>query len=126
MLKIEGINFEFPQMGREPKMGYSDEYVEKTMISGKVVRIYKGKRFYASFSYAFLTDEQISAMREALATQRQQGYLNVEIDSPFGSFVGGAIVELGNEQSRFKYDSESGKYIWTNWQLSLKAVSYDT
>lgn len=125
MLKIESVDFELPQMGREPTMGYSDEYIEKTMISGKIRRIYKGKRFYATFSYAFLTDEQISAVNELLATQRQNGFLNVEISTPYGEYAGGAIIELNSDQSRFKYDNETGKYVWTNWSLSLKAVDYD-
>ena len=34
MLKINGIDMELPQIGRELTMGYADEYVERTMISG--------------------------------------------------------------------------------------------
>lgn len=123
MLKIEGIDFELPQIGREPKIGYSDEYTEKTMISGKIRRIYKeGKRLYATFSYAFLTDEQVSAINELLETQRKNGYLNVEISTAYGEYTGGAIIELNNDQTRYKYDSIAKKYVWTNWSLSLKAV----
>lgn len=124
MLKINGIDFDLIQMGKEPKMGYADEYVEKTMISGKIRRIYKGKRFYATFSYAFLTDEQISTLKDLLDLQRQNGFLNVEISNPFGTFVGEAILELGDEQIRYKYNALTQKYVWTNWTVSLKAVSY--
>lgn len=124
MLKINGVNFELPQIGREPKMGYSYEYIEKTMISGKIRRIYKGKRFYSTFSYAFLTEEQISQLDELLATQKQTGYLNVDISTPFGDYSGSMILELSNEQTRYKYSPETGGYIWTNWSLSLKAVDY--
>ena len=124
MLNIEGINFDLPQIGREPKMGYSDEFIEKVMISGKIRRIFKGKRFYATFSYAFLTDEQILIFNSLLDQQRQQGYLNVEIDTAFGSYKGSAIVELNGDQTRFKYDRETGKYLWINWQLSIKGVDY--
>lgn len=124
MLKINGVNFELPQIGREPKMGYSYEYIEKTMISGKICRIYKGKRFYSTFSYAFLTEEQISQLDELLATQKQTGYLNVDISTPFGDYSGSMILELSNEQTRYKYDAETEGYIWTNWSLSLKAVDY--
>ena len=126
MLRIEGIDFDLPQIGREPKMGYSDEFIEKTMISGKIRRIYKGKRFFATFSYAFLLNEQIQTLNALLAQQRQQGYLNVEINSPFGEYSGGAIIELNNQQSRFRYNRETDDYVWTNWQLSVKAVDYDT
>ena len=106
MLNIEGINFDLLQIGREPKMGYSDEFIEKVMISGKIRRIFKGKRFYATFSYPFLTDEQILIFNSLLYQQRQQGYLNVEIETAFGSYKGSAIVELNGDQTRFKYARE--------------------
>ena len=125
MLIINDINFELPQMGHEPTMGYADEYIEKTMISGKIRRIYKGRRFYANFSYAFLTAEQRSTVNSLLATQRQNGYLTVQISSPFGSYNGQAIIELGQEQTRFKYDETAQDYVWINWQLTLKGVDYD-
>lgn len=125
MLTINGIDMELPQMGREPTMGYADEYVEKTMISGKIRRIYKGRRFYANFSYAFLTAEQRATVNSLLAAQRQNGYLDVQISSPFGSYNGQAIIELGQEQTRFAYSDVLGEYVWTNWDLTLKGVDYD-
>lgn len=125
MLTINGIDMELPQIGREPTMGYADEYVEKTMISGKIRRIYKGRRFYANFSYGFLTAAQRATMNSLLAAQRQNGYLTVQISSPFGTYNGQAIIELGQEQTRFKYDEEAQDYVWTNWTLTLKGVDYD-
>lgn len=125
MLTINGIDMELPQIGREPTMGYADEYVEKTMISGKIRRIYKGRRFYANFSYAFLTAEQRTTVNSLLAAQRQNGYLTVQISSPFGSYNGQAIIELGQEQTRFAYSDVLGEYVWTNWDLTLKGVDYD-
>lgn len=125
MLTINNIDMELPQMGREPTMGYADEYVEKTMISGKIRRIYKGRRFYANFSYAFLTAEQRATVNSLLAAQRQNGYLDVQISSPFGSYNGQAIIELGQEQTRFKYDETAQDYVWINWTLTLKGVDYD-
>lgn len=125
MLTINGIDMELPQIGREPTMGYADEYVEKTMISGKIRRIYKGRRFYANFSYAFLTAEQRATVNSLLAAQRQNGYLDVQISSPFGSYNGQAIIELGQEQTRFAYSDVLGEYVWTNWDLTLKGVDYD-
>lgn len=125
MLKINSIDMELPQIGREPTMGYADEYVEKTMISGKIRRIYKGRRFYANFSYAFLTAEQRTTVNSLLAAQRQNGYLDVQISSPFGSYNGQAIIELGQEQTRFAYSDVLGEYVWTNWDLTLKGVDYD-
>lgn len=125
MLTINGIDMELPQIGREPTMGYADEYVEKTMISGKIRRIYKGRRFYANFSYAFLTAEQRTTVNSLLAAQRQNGYLDVQISSPFGSYNGQAIIELGQGQTRFAYSDVLGEYVWTNWDLTLKGVDYD-
>lgn len=125
MLVINDIDMELPQMGREPTMGYADEYIEKTMISGKIRRIYRGKRFYANFSYAFLTAEQRATLNSLLAAQRQNGYLTVEINTPFGEYYGQAIIELNQEQTRFKYDETAQDYVWTNWALTLKAVDYD-
>lgn len=125
MLTINGIDMELPQIGREPTMGYADEYVEKTMISGKIRRIYKGRRFYANFSYAFLTAEQRTTVNSLLAAQRQNGYLDVQISSPFGTYNGQAIIELGQEQTRFAYSDVLGEYVWTNWDLTLKGVDYD-
>ena len=124
MLKINNVDMEFPQMGREPTMGYTDEYVEKTMISGKIRRIYKGRRFSATFSYAYLTSSQRNTLDTLLAAQWQNGYLTAQIDSPFGSYNGQVIMTLGKEQTRFKYDETLGEYVWVNWQLTLKGVPY--
>lgn len=124
MLKINNVDMEFPQMGREPTMGYTDEYVEKTMISGKIRRIYKGRRFSATFSYAYLTSSQRNTLDTLLAAQRQNGYLTAQIDSPFGSYNGQVIMTLGKEQTRFKYDETLGEYVWVNWQLTLRGVPY--
>lgn len=124
MLKINNVDMEFPQMGREPTMGYTDEYVEKTMISGKIRRIYKGRRFSATFSYAYLTSSQRNTLDTLLAAQRQNGYLTAQIDSPFGTYNGQVIMTLDKAQTRFKYDETLGEYVWVNWQLILKGVPY--
>lgn len=125
MLKIESQDWELPQIGKEPKMGYADEYQEYTMISGLIRRIYRGKRFYATFSYGFLTDEQRAKLNDLLLTQRTQGYLNVVISSPYGEYKGQATLDINQDQTRFKYDKEAGEYVWVNWSITLKAVSYD-
>lgn len=124
MLKINNVDMEFPQMGREPTMGYTDEYVEKTMISGKIRRIYKGRRFSATFSYAYLTSSQRNTLDTLLSAQRQNGYLTAQIDSPFGTYNGQVIMTLDKEQTRFKYDETLGEYVWVNWQLTLRGVPY--
>lgn len=124
MLKINNVDMEFPQMGREPTMGYTDEYVEKIMISGKIRRIYKGRRFSARFSYAYLTSSQRNTLDTLLAAQRQNGYLTAQIDSPFGTYNGQVIMTLDKAQTRFKYDETLGEYVWVNWQLTLKGVPY--
>lgn len=125
MLKINNVDLELPQIGKEPTMGYEDEYVEKTMISGRIRRIYKGRRFYANFSYAFLTAEQRNTINTLLAAQQQNGYLNVQIDSPYGSYNGQAVMELNSDQARFCYSDVLQDYVWINWELELKGVAYD-
>jgi hypothetical protein len=126
MLKVENINIEYPQIGKEPTMGYSDEYIEKTMMSGLIKRIYKGKRFYATFSYPYLLENERATINSLLATQRTQGYLNVVIDTPFGQYSGQAILELGNDQTRFMYSNVLQDYVWTNWSITVKGARYDS
>ena len=124
MLKINNIDMELPQMGKEPQMGYAEEYVEKTMLSGKIRRIYRGKRFYATFSYAYLTSEQRTTIQQLLAAQEQSGYVTVQISSPYGTFSGQAIMELNQQQTRFAYSEVLGDYVWVDWQITVKGVEY--
>lgn len=124
MLKINNIDMELPQMGKEPKMGYAEEYVEITMLSGKIRRIYRGKRFYATFSYAYLTSEQRTIIQQLLAAQEQSGYVTVQISSPYGTFSGQAIMELNQQQTRFAYSDVLNDYVWVDWQITVKGVEY--
>ena len=124
MLTINNIDMELPQMGKEPQMGYAEEYVEKTMLSGKIRRIYRGKRFYATFSYAYLTSEQRTIIQQVLAAQEQSGYVTVQISSPYGTFSGQAIMELNQQQTRFAYSDVLKDYVWVNWQITVKGVEY--
>lgn len=124
MLTINNIDMELPQMGKEPQMGYAEEYVEKTMLSGKIRRIYRGKRFYATFSYAYLTSEQRTIIQQLLAAQEQSGYVTVQISSPYGTFSGQAIMELNQQQTRFAYSEVLGDYVWVDWQITVKSVEY--
>lgn len=124
MLKINNIDMELPQIGKEPKMGYAEEYVEKTMLSGKIRRIYRGKRFYATFSYAYLTSEQRTIIQQLLAAQEQNGYVTVQISSPYETFSGQAIMELNQQQTRFAYSEVLGDYVWVDWQITVKGVEY--
>lgn len=124
MLKINNIDMELPQMGKEPQMGYAEEYVEKTMLSGKIRRIYRGKRFYATFSYAYLTSEQRTIIQQLLAAQEQSGYVTIQISSPYGTFSGQAIMELNQQQTRFAYSDVLNDYVWVDWQITVKGVEY--
>lgn len=124
MLTINNIDMELPQMGKEPQMGYAEEYVEKTMLSGKIRRIYRGKRFYATFSYAYLTSEQRTIIQQLLAAQEQSGYVTVQISSPYGTFSGQAIMELNQQQTRFAYSEVLNDYVWVDWQITVKGVEY--
>lgn len=125
MLTINNQNWELPQIGNEPTIGYEDEYIQKEMVSGKIRRIYKGRRFYANFYYAFLSESQISSMLDLLETQRKQGYVEVSIETAYGIFVGKVIMDLNNNQRRFEYNRETGEKNWLDWTLAIKAVDYD-
>lgn len=125
MLIINGTEWELPQINKEPEMGYADEYIEKTMISGRIRRIYRGKRFYAKFSYPFLLQEQIDQLNQLLAAQRRTGTLSVEISAPNDSYKGEAILEVNDRQKRFKFNAKTNEAVWTNWQLNIKAATYD-
>lgn len=122
MIKIENIDVEFPQMGKEPKVGYETIYQEYIMMSGKIKRIEKGKRFVASFSYAYLTADQRSTIQELLTTQKLQGYLAAQISTPQGTFIGNVIIDINSDQSRFAYSEVLQDYVWTNWSFTAKAV----
>lgn len=124
MLKIENVDLEFPTIGKEPTFGFSDEFIEKTMLSGKIKRIYKGRRFYATFSYGYLLETQRQTIQTLLQTQRQQGYLSAVINTPYGQYTGNVILELNGNQTRFAYSEVLQDYVWTNWTLTLKAVAY--
>lgn len=122
MLIIQGIDFNLPQINKEPKMGYEQEYIEKKMVSGKIRRIHKGKRFVATFSFAFLTGDQKASLQGVMEHQRIHGYVTAQIQTPFGSFNGNVNVELGSEQTRFKYDKTAQDYVWTDWQIVLRGT----
>ena len=126
MFTINGNDWELPQSGHEPTMGYSDEYIEKTMISGKIRRIYKGRRFYANFYYPFLSDAQMTAFENLFTVQRRDGYLVVAIDSPYGTWRGNVLIDGNNNQRRFTTDPTTRERRWLDWQLSITAVDYDT
>lgn len=121
MLKIENIDFELPTMNKKPQFGYQEEYKEYTMLSGKKRRVYKkGKRIVASFSYAYLTDEQISQLMNIMTTQKQTGYVNAIIDMPGGSFSGAVNISLDNSQTRWA--RINGRWVWTDYQITLQGV----
>lgn len=122
MITLNGANIEFSQIGKEPQMGYGDEFYEYTMMSGNIRRVYKGKRFYATFSYAYLLDTERATINELLQTQQNNGYLTAVINSPFGSFSGNVIMELNNNQARFCYSNVLNDYVWINWEIRLKGV----
>ena len=125
MFTINGQDWELPQSGKEPTMGYSDEFIEKTMISGKIRRIYRGRRFYASFYYPYLSESQKTALEDLFTTQRQSGSLSVSIDSPYGTWSGEAILDGNNNQRRFTADPKTGERRWLDWTISITAVDYD-
>lgn len=125
MIILENYDVEFPQIGKEPKIGYTPVYNEYIMLSGKVRRIQKGKRFVASFSYAFLTATQRALIQDLLDIQKNLGYVKAIVNTPYGSFNGNVIMSLNDDQARFSYSEVLQDYVWTNWKLTLRGVDLE-
>lgn len=124
MFTLNGVNFEFPQMGKEPKIGYTDEFVDKTMLSGRIRRIHRGRRFNAVITYAYLLETERVKLDQIMDAQAQNGYVTVQLDTPKGTYTGAAIVSLNTAQTRFSYSNVLNDYVWTNWELTLSGMSY--
>lgn len=124
MFTINNINFEFPQRSKSHTAGYKEEYLEKEMVSGKVRRLYRGKRFYADFFYPFLSTAQINNLKTILEYQRKWGYCNVEMDSAEDAFKGQAFVSVNSDQEKFETNIEENEYQWIKWSLEIESVNY--
>lgn len=130
MLTLNGIDFELPTLCREPSCGYTYEYNEYTMISGRVRRVYKGRRFTITFSYGALTSSQLAYLKNALNNMQANGYVYMEADTPLGTFAGNVILTMNGEQTRFRmdYDKTTKTYtpVWINWSFTAKSMDLDT
>ena len=118
-------------MGNDPTFGYEQEYIQKVMLSGKVKRIYRGKRFTARVNFGYLPDAMDSAahvykaggLYHLLDEQRRLGCLYARISSPESDsyFAGDVFLNLDESQRRFKYDKETRKYVWVGYALTITA-----
>jgi hypothetical protein len=120
MINLGGIDFELNTLAPNPEFNYQQVYVERTMISGKIRRIYKGKRFTMSIAYGYLTDQQISNLYGLLSSQSQNGFISAAITTPDGSFTGNVMIDIDESQKRFKI--VDGKGVWSNWVINLTGV----
>ena len=121
MINLGGIDWELKTLARNPEFNYQEEFVERKMISGKVRRIYKGKRMTFTATYGYLTDTQISNMYSLLDSQRNNGYVSATITTPSGTFEGNASIEIDDSQKRFTHSDSLG-WIWTNWVIIITAI----
>ena len=122
MIKVDGIDFEISTLAPNGKFGYIMEYVEKKMISGKIRRIYKGRRVNIELNYGYLTPTQISNLNHIMKNQIQNGYVTIEVDIPTGSFTGQANIAVNNLQSRYAFIN--GEWVWTNYEISLVSTEF--
>ena len=120
MIALNGVDFEINTMAANPKFGYVDEFREYPMLSGKIRRDIKGKRFSAEIAYGYLTDLQIASVYDLLDAQKTAGYLTAEITMPGGTFEGNVFLSVNNSQSR--YYIKDGVGCWTNWRIILTGV----
>ena len=118
MLKLGGIDFELSTLNKNAQFGSIVEYIEKKMISGKIRRIEKGKRFSAEFSYAYLTDEQ----RNVLMHLKNNQPIYAEISTPDGIFKGEVYLDINDLITRFAFINN--KWVWSNYSITLTGVDY--
>ena len=116
MFKIENEDLEYPTLAPNSKVGYDNEFKTYEMVSGKIRRVYIGKRFNATIKYGYLTPQQVSKIADILAIQRTKGYVDIQIDTAFGTYTGGAFLSVGN-QSRF--GKVNNQLVWTNYEITL-------
>lgn len=121
MINLGGINWELKTLAPDPEFNYEEEFVERKMISGKVRRIYKGKRMTFTAKYGYLTDTQISNLYSLLDSQRSNGYVSATITTPSGTFEGNVSIEIDDSQKRYTHSDSLG-WIWTNWVIILTAI----
>lgn len=121
MINLGGINWELKTLAPDPEFNYQEEFVERKMISGKVRRIYKGKRMTFTATYGYLTDTQISNLYSLLDSQRSNGYVSATITTPSGTFEGNVSIEIDDSQKRYTHSDSLG-WIWTNWVIILTAI----
>lgn len=122
-------------MGRNPTFGYQQEYIEKRMVSGRIRRIYKGKRFTARIPFGTLlpasdtmshmTNVRANGLYYLLDCQRQTGYLWAEVTDPESkdvTFKGNVVLDVDGSQRRFVWDAQAQDYVWTGYNLIITAV----
>jgi hypothetical protein len=120
MINLGGIDFELNTLAPNPEFNYQQVYVERTMISGKIRRIYKGKRMTMALVYGYLTEKQISDLYGLLASQQTNGFISAAITTPRGDFSGNVMIDIDESQKRFKI--VDGKGVWSNWVINLTGV----
>jgi hypothetical protein len=120
MINLGGIDFELNTLAPNPEFNYQQVYVERTMISGKIRRIYKGKRMTMALVYGYLTEKQISDLYGLLASQQTNGFISAAITTPSGDFSGNVMIDIDESQKRFKI--VDGKGVWSNWVINLTGV----
>lgn len=123
MITLGGYDFELGTIKKDPKFGYVDEYREYKMLSGKLRRNIKGKRFMAEFGYQYLTDTEIGYLYGLVAAQKTTGHTAVEISVPGGTYSGNAILSINNSQIRFGV--EAGVPVWYDWAVTLTGVDLE-
>ena len=120
MINLGGIDFELNTLAPNPTFNYIDEYIERKMLSGKIRRIYKGKRFNCELVFVYLNEQQISNLYGLLNSQQNNGFISATITMPNGSFSGNVNLTIDEGQKRYAYINN--KWIWTNWKIIIDGV----
>lgn len=116
MILINNEDWELDTIGKTPQIGYDYEYITKTVINGKIHRIYRGRRFFANITYGILTAEQVTKLLNLIKSD-----VTVKIRTPIDIFEGAAQIEITKMPSRFNKSNTAD--TWTEWKISITGVN---
>lgn len=116
MIKLNNVDIESYIKSINPSFGFESEYYENKMISGKIRRDYRGKRFKASIKFPYLTQEQVNYLFDIIKGEE----INAQISTAVGLFQGNVFANLNSSQTRFAFINNN--WVWVNYELTLNGV----
>lgn len=110
--------------------GYVPEYEEKEYVGGIRARFYKGKRFTASWTYAYLSQTERQALLATLGNGKEnlfRAQMPESRSTGTGTvtevFEGNCFLDISPKQSLFMYSDVLNDYVWSNVTVTITAVA---